>query len=141
MFSRILAMAAATVAVVVSFVGCGGGEPQFDPSTRYSPGSLAREFAFRYKSLDRSNPGVAAGLPGGVATKSGAAIKGADATKAAPAGTLDALLGDVIAKASLIPGLSHAEACKKVADEVARDPTFSDADKKVVVDKLGKVTD
>ena len=144
MSPRIFALAVATVAVLVSIVGCGGGEPQFDPSTKYSTGSLAQEFAFRYKALDRSKPAVVAEKPEGVPTKAkGAAVTkgGGPATKAARSTTLDALLGDVIAKAAMIPDLSHAEACKKVAEEVANDPTFSVADKKIIADRLGQATD
>ena len=137
MSSRILALATATVAVVLTFVGCGGGEPQFDPSTKYSAASLAQEFSFRYKSLDRSPAREASG---GVVTKGGAVAKGGALTKAAPTNTLDALLDDVITKAATIPGLSPAEASKKLADELAKDPKIAEADKKTIADKLGKMS-
>src|SRR5947209_3180523 len=133
MTSRILATATATVAVVLTMVGCGGGEPQFDASTKYSPQTLAQELAFRCRSLDRSNPGE---KPDGYTTKAGAVTKGGAATKAAQANTLDGLLDDVIAKAATIPGMSRAEACKKVAAEAAKDPSISEADKKAIADRL-----
>ena len=139
--SRILAMTVVTAAVIVSFLGCDGGEPQFDPATKYSIGSLAQEFALRYKSLDRSKSGLVGEQTDGVPTKSGAVTKKGAVAKAAPANTLDALLGDVIAKAGSIPGLSHSSACRKVAEEVAKDATFSEADQKIIADKLGQVTD
>lgn len=140
MSSRILALATATVAVVLTFVGCGGGEPQFDPSTKYSAASLAQEFSFRYQSLDRSLARVAAEPSGGIVSKKGAVTKGGAVTKAAQTNTLDALLDDTITKAATIPGLSQAEACKKVAEQLANDPKISDTDKKAIADKLSKVT-
>jgi hypothetical protein len=140
MSSRTLAMAAATAAVVLTFLGCNGGEPQFDPATKYSPASLAQEFAFRYQSLDRSKPAV--DQPDGVKTGSGELKKTAGAaTKAARPNTLDALLDDVVTKAATIPNLSPADARKKVAEEIAKDPAIAEADKKLVADKLARASD
>ena len=136
---RVLAMTAATLAVIISFLGCGSTEPQFDPATKYSPASLAREFSFRYKSLDRSKP--ESDKPDGVVIKGGAVTKTGAATKAARPDTFAALLQDVIEKASKIPGMTQSQACKEVAEEVAKDPTFTDADKKTVAEKLGQVND
>ncbi len=138
MWNRFLVTATVGLAVASSIIGCGPGEPRFDPATRYSPGSLAQELAFRYKSLD---PAAAGPKTDGSAPKTGAVTKGGAQAKAAQATTLDGLLDDVIAKAAKIPALSHAQACEKVAEEVAKDPTFTDADKKVIADKLASVTD
>jgi hypothetical protein len=138
MSQRVLATATVTVAVVLGFVGCGGGDVQFDPSTKYSPQALAQELAFRYRSLDRSKPG---GKPDGHATRGGAITKGGAATKAAQADTFDGLLDDVIAKAATIPNMSPAEARRKVAEEAAKDPTFSEADRKAIADRLGRAGD
>lgn len=136
MSSRILALTLATVGVIVSFLGCAGSEPQSDPLTKYSVDSLTKEFAFRYKTVDRSKPSE---KPDGVVTKTGAVTKKGAATKAAKADTFDAILADVIAKAGTIPGLSHAQACKQLAEQVAKDATFSAADKTLIAEKLNQV--
>ncbi len=138
MSSRILAMATVTVVVMLSFLGC-GDEPQFDPATKYTPETLAQELVFRYKSLDKPGVAVPADKPEGPAEKGEAAArKGVDATKAAPANTLDGLLKDISLKAASIPGLSPAQASGKVAEIAVKDPAISEADKKIIAERLGK---
>jgi hypothetical protein len=134
--SRLIALTAATFAVVLTFVGCGDAEPRFDASTQYSPASLASEFRYRYQSLDPSK--TAADRTDGAPTKSGAVSKTGGATKAASPITLAALLDDMAEKAAQIPNLTPAEARKAFAAEVAKDSTIRDADKQTVAERMAR---
>ena len=128
----------ATAVVLLSIVGC-GGDVKFDPATSYSPESLAQEFVFRYKSIDPAAPSAEPPTPSsdGPAQKKAAG----PTTKKAPVSTVGGLLDESIEKASMIPGMTHAEARSKLADILAKDPAISESDKKIIADRLAAAKD
>jgi hypothetical protein len=132
----------ALVSVAVAFVGC-DDTPKFDPAVQYSADTLAKEFLYGYGELKTVNgSAVRSQAPKGrpEAAAKEAATKGEAATKKAAISTLDDLIGETLRKAALIPGTSTADACKKVVEEVAKDPSIPEPDKKIIADKLGQAT-
>ena len=138
--SRIAAMIVVMALVVLTFLGCGEGPPQFDPATRYSPESLAKELVFQIHSLDPNAKGnvVVEEVPD---TRKTAATREPVTTKKGPATTLQALLDDIVEKAGSVPNSTRSQACKKVAEILAQEPSISEADKKTIADRLGVVKD
>jgi hypothetical protein len=129
--------------ITLALGGC-DNTPRFDPAVQYSANTLAKEFVYAYgelKKIDGSavRSSIPKERPEAVAKE--AATKGEALTKKAPIASLDELIGDTIRKASLIPGTSKADACKKVIDEVAKDPSIPEGDKKIIAEKLGQATD
>jgi hypothetical protein len=123
----------------VGFVGC-DDSPRFDPAVQYSADTLAKEFLYEYSQLKTKDGGAVRSKTGKIkdtpeVTKE--AAKGSPATKKAEAASLDELIGQTLRKAKLIPGTTPADACKKVVEEVANDPSIPEADKKVIAEGLG----
>lgn len=125
------------LAAVQAFLapGCGDPTPTFDASTAYSTGSLAGELVFRYKTLDPDRRNVREVRP--ARKPDAAAAKEAKAaTKEAQAATLDDLIRDVAEKAASIPGMTRTQAIREVADEVGKDTSVSEEDRKTISDRL-----
>jgi hypothetical protein len=135
--SKLLVASVATVTAAVGFVGCGEAT-KFDPAIQYSADTLAKEFIYDYGQLKTKDGGavrsqVIKQTP--EATKE--AAKGAATTKKATPGSLDELIAETLRKAKLIPGTFPADACKKVVEEVQKEPSIPDGDKKVIAEALG----
>jgi hypothetical protein len=136
--SRITVAALATLTVAATFLGC-DDTPRFDPAVQYSADTLAKEFIYEYGQLKTKDDGgavrskVIKQTP--EATKE--AAKNAATTKKAQAGSLDELIGETLRKANLIPGTSPADACKKVIEEVQKEPSIPEGDKKIIAEALG----
>jgi hypothetical protein len=136
--SRIVIAAAATFAAIVGFLGC-DDTPRFDPALQYSADTLAKEFIYEYGQLKTKDDGgavrskVIKQTP--EATKE--AAKDAATTKKAQAGSLDELIAETLRKAKLIPGTSPADACMKVIEEVQKEPSIPEGDKKIIAEALG----
>ncbi len=127
-----------TFAVIVAatlVTGCGDSSTTFDAASTYSPESLARELVFRYKTLNPDRRNVRAARP--ARKPDAAATKEAkSATKEAQATTLDELIRDASTKAESIPNMTPAEAIRKMADEVGKDASIPEADRKTIADRL-----
>jgi hypothetical protein len=138
--SRFGLSALIAVGVAVTFLGC-DDTPKFDPALQYSADTLAKEFVFEYGELKTANgSAVRSEVPKERpqdATKE--AAKGAPTTKNAPSSSLDELIAKTIRKAGQIQGISKADACKKVVEEVEKTESIPDVDKKVIREKLGSV--
>jgi hypothetical protein len=132
MFSRIIATAG-SAAVVITLLGCVDGDPKFDPAASYSPESLAQELSFRYKMIDRTKDDTV-GDPGAVG-KSGV-TKGGAASKKARTDTFGGMIEEISGKIGLIPGMSRAEAAKRVVELVSGDPSIPEADRKTIAEKM-----
>ncbi len=132
MFLRVLAATAVAVAVAVA-PGCGPEAPKFDPATRYTPDSLAQELAFRLKALGPRRSAARPSTRKAVGREVG---KSAEATKAAPAETLDDLVAETARKANTIPGLPTAEALKQVADAIGRETSIAEPDRRRIAELL-----
>jgi hypothetical protein len=139
--SRLVVASAATFLATVGFVGC-DNTPRFDPALQYSADTLAKEFIYDYSQLKTKDEGgavrskVVKQTP--EATKE--AAKGSATTKKATSGSLDELIAETLRKAALIPGTSASDACKKVIEEVQKEPSIPEGDKKIIAEALGSGT-
>jgi hypothetical protein len=132
--------------------GCGSGAPEVDKAVQYTPESLARELAFRYRTLTPE----AKQAPTRVRkrSKSGKTIaqlesaeklqkKGKDAptVKQARAGKLDDLLDDIDRKLELIKDVSRPDACRQMGESIAKDDSLDEKAKKLLAEKLKELGD
>ncbi|MDR3632981.1 MAG: hypothetical protein P4L84_04040 [Isosphaeraceae bacterium] len=124
------------VLVALALAGCGESS-QFDPATQYTAESLAQELSFRYRTL-KPAARAASAKPAPLRKDRDAEVKSLaeEATKKAPAATLDELLAEIADKATLIPGKSRPEVCKAMIDSLAQDKELNDSDKQLLSDKL-----
>src|SRR3954468_17006846 len=134
-------MVAATAVVVLWIVGCGEEAPTYDPAVNYSTESLAKELSFQYRSLKSQVRAPDPSEKAGPKERTGIAVKAVKvATKEAPVGTLESLVADIARKASSFPALSQIEAGNKGAEQVEKDPSIAEADRKLIAAKLRSVT-
>ena len=135
--SRITIAGVASLAVVAALSGC-DDTPRFDPAIQYSADTLAKEFLYDYGQLKTKKGGgaVRSKVIKRTAEATKDAAKEGAATKKAPPASLDELIGETLRKATLIPGTSAADACKKVVEEVEKDPTIPEGDKKIIAEGL-----
>ncbi len=138
---RPLGLCVVGVVLGLAFLASGCGvRPEFDRAAAYTPESLAQEAVFRYRGL---NPEARKSTRKTRVSKAKTAAEreseetatrknqGAPTTKKrSGAATLDDLLDDLSTKLDRIAGLSRADACKKLVEAVASDPTLGENDRK-----------
>lgn len=138
---RWLAIATAALPLLVPGWGCGGKE-EHDSATKYSPESLAQELAFRYKGLAPNAKKVSkttrprtkpdSRVDDQYETKS--ATK--DQSKTAKTANVDELITEIAEKVKLIPGMSEAEATKKLIEAINNESSIPAEARKAITERL-----
>ncbi len=141
--ARFFFLCASTALLVAGGLSaCDSSGPEYRPPIPYTADTLAQEFLANYGDLKPKKPG---GSPSrkirAKAVAKEATTKGDSLTKQAESATLTDLIAETLRKAGEIPGTSRADACKKVVEAASKDPSISEGDKKVIVEKLGAVSD
>ncbi len=130
--------------------GCGPEAPEVHKDALYTPESLARELAFRYRSL---NPEAKKSSPKSKSRKSSAERArdeptqkkggiGATTTKtrSGPA-TVDDLLADITNKLKLIKEMPRTDACRKMIDTISSDSSLTASDKSALTELVGRLAE
>jgi hypothetical protein len=128
--------------------GCGPAETAFDKSAQYTPDSLAEELAYRYRGLKpEAKKSTRRAVSTAKSAKTSADLdrarlaekKGGDfATTKKQTGptTIDDVLDDISSKLDQISGATRAESCRRMAESLSKDNSLSDADKRLLSEKL-----
>lgn len=146
------AAASAIFMLLLTVLGlsCGPGEPEVDRSALYTPESLASELTYRFRQLSADAKSAAVRYQHSARNSKGPGEEtesaknktsgGAPARKkqAGPPG-LDDLLADIDGKLDLIPGVTRADTCKKMAETIAADSALPDGDKQRLKELVAKL--
>ncbi len=123
--------------------------PAFDPSTQYTPESLAQELAFRARTVPLPTKAGAAKQKSAVSVASKSASTKPDAkdaraasaqTKKALATTLDEVVQETVDKFSQVNGMAKADIAKKVAASIANDASLSQSLKDEIQENLTRLS-
>jgi hypothetical protein len=143
------AIVAVLALALTTMPGCSPGESGVDRSALYSPESLAAELSFRYRDLKpearKFNRDVAPQAKAGdrerarqidekVEQKKGGG--GEVPKKRTEPMDLDDVMEDINAKIDKVPGTPRPEVCIKMISALSKDDTLSEADRKLLTDRL-----
>ena len=147
--SDVFAPSAATLSVAAVVLvlapilapGCGSEPTEFDTIANYTPDVLAQELVLRYQALSPPARSSQRGTRKNTGPNlSNVSRKGAVAKKkeSGPT-TIDQVLEDIESKITLIKGSTPAETTKKMIETISSDKALPDADKKVLIEHVGKM--
>jgi hypothetical protein len=135
--------------------GCGPASTGFDKAALYTPESLAKEFAFRYRDLNPDAKAAAARYrhtPKDEKKIAAQRAKSEQAKNKVTGGppekkkkrasgppTIDDLLADIDNKLDLIPGMSRADACRKMIETISGDNSLSEGEKQRLTELMGRL--
>ncbi|OJW19956.1 MAG: hypothetical protein BGO49_10535 [Planctomycetales bacterium 71-10] len=147
--SRLAIAASCTLLTVLTTVGLQGcGEtPEFNQALKHTPETLVTEFVARYKNLppNRKPLKSARAKPKGEIPEQDEAAK-SSRKEAATKGemlkeseTLESVVATLEDRLGQLEGISRADAAKKAAELIEKEPAVKDDDKQAVVERLKKL--
>jgi hypothetical protein len=150
--TRAAAAIVVAMAMALSPTGCAPGETGVDPSALYTPESLAAELSFRYRDLSpearKSGRDAALRAQPGERDRARQVDEKAEQKKggggevprkqAEPMG-LDDVMADIDAKIDKVPKMPRPEVCTRMIDALSRDQSLSEADRKLLDDRLERL--
>lgn len=147
--SRLAIAAVCTLLTVLTTVGLQGcGEtPEFNQALKHTPETLVTEFVARYKNLPPNRKPLKSerGKPKGEVAEQDEAAKSSRkeaATKGAmlkESETLESVVATLEDRLGQLEGISRADAAKKAAELIEKEPALKDQDKQTLVERLKKL--
>jgi hypothetical protein len=148
--AAVVVAAALVFSLMALLAGCAGDAPEVHKEALYTPESLARELAFRYRALSpeamqsQSKSKAKTSLADRQrddATQRKGGIGATTTKKRSGASTVDDLVADIGNKLMLVKGISRADACRKMIDTFSNDSSLTAGDKKALTEIVGRLAD